>query len=159
MSVYLERYAPSFSSNPFSYVILKWTPRFIVAGLSGFYSLGLAYDLGIMAAIDRIAIRVLRHYVGFTGLGAIMPIFQWYAAWGIRAIAAITATLFYDLIERIVYLVYARFHPIDNSDSLQEAPLIRFPLFYPMHDLPLHQAPLNHPPLHQAPQSRKNEKN
>jgi hypothetical protein len=80
---------------------LRWTPRAIVAGLGGYYSLGIAYDRGIMAAIDRIAIPVLRKTMGHVGMGAVMPTFQWYSAWGVRFISALGAGLLYDLAERV----------------------------------------------------------
>src|SRR6202030_3659505 len=89
---------PPSSSKKVFYFALKWTPRTIIAGFAGYYSLGVAYERGIMAAIDRIAIRILYHFVGYAGIGALMPTIQWYAAWGVRIAAAFTTTLLYDLI-------------------------------------------------------------
>ncbi len=103
---YLELYVPALNLfDRISHFALRWTPRLIVMGFVGYYSLGVAYEKGIMAAIDRVAIRILRHYVGYAGLGALMPTFQWYAAWSVRALAVIGAGLLYDLIERIILYI------------------------------------------------------
>ena len=92
-------------SSPFKKALLftlKWPPRVCIAAVGGYYSLGVAYEYGIMAAIDKLAIRFLKHWVGSTGIGALMPTAQWYAAWGVRGIAALGAGKLYDLAERIV---------------------------------------------------------
>lgn len=82
--------------------LVNWTvragPRIIIIGLVGYASLGWAYEAGLMAAIDRIAIPILRNHVGYFGLGAIMPTFQWYAAWAVRITAALTAETIFELI-------------------------------------------------------------
>lgn len=88
----------------FAQFLLRWTPRTIIAGFAGYYSLGMAYDRGLMAAIDRVAIQVFRHFLGYAGMGAIMPTFQWYSAWGVRIVAALAAGLLYDLTERMVLI-------------------------------------------------------
>lgn len=88
---------------------LKWTPRAIVAGAAGYYCLGIAYDMGVMAAIDRTAIRILRPSLGYIGMAAFMPTFQWYAAWGLRTVAAIAAGLLYDLAERVLRAAFANY--------------------------------------------------
>lgn len=92
-----------------SQFLMKWTPRIIVAAFAGYYCLGFAYDWGIMAAIDRIAIDILKTSVGYAGLGAAMPTFQWYSAWAVRTIAAASAGLLYDLTERSILFVYHQF--------------------------------------------------
>lgn len=102
---------------------LKWTPRMIVVGLAGYYSLGFAYDQGIMAAIDRQAIRILRHSMGYVGVGAFMPTFQWYSAWGVRITAAMGAALIYDLVEKITRSIFALF----PAHFAEEAPLTPVP--------------------------------
>lgn len=117
--------SPSINFDNCAYFTLKWTPRLLVAGLAGFYSLGVAYDLGLMAAIDQLAIRILKHQVGYVGLGAAMPTVQWYAAWGVRMTAAIGAGLLYDFIERIVKTILAYFRPPEPNQSLQIAPQTR----------------------------------
>lgn len=66
----------------------------------------MAYELGIMAEIDKIAIRILRPSLGYMGIAAIMPTFQWYSAYGVRIAAGITATLLYSLVERIMIAIY-----------------------------------------------------
>lgn len=82
--------------------VLTWTPRIIVAAVAGYYSLGIAYETGLMAEIDKIAIQILKNWVGYAGLGALMPTFQWYSAWAVRFIAGAVAGLLYDLLERLV---------------------------------------------------------
>lgn len=104
---------------------LKWTPRTIVAGFAGYYSLGVAYEMGIMAAIDRIAIRILRHFMGYAGIGAFMPTFQWYSAWGVRVASALGAGILYDLTERIIRLAMTRF----SGHSTESKPSISTSLF------------------------------
>lgn len=89
-------------SHDFFLFALRWTPRALIAGVAGYYSLGVAYDKGVMAAIDRVAIRAFRHFWGYAGIGAFMPTFQWYSAWGVRIISALAAGILYDLAERIV---------------------------------------------------------
>ncbi len=90
------------SPNGMKDFLVKWTPRLLVATLTGYYSLGIAYEYGIMASIDKVAIRVLKNWVGYAGLGAAMPTFQWYAAWAVRMSAAASAGIGYDLGEKFV---------------------------------------------------------
>ena len=85
---------------------IKWAPRAIVAGLAGFYSLGFAYDIGLMASIDKVAIKILKHWFGYTGVGAFMPTIQWYAAWAVRFSFGLIGGLLYDLCERIIKFIY-----------------------------------------------------
>jgi len=91
--------------------IFKWTPRAIAAAVGGYYALGVAYHLGLMALIDRVAIAALRQVVGYAGIGAIMPTFQWYAAWGVRIAAAAGAGLIYDVVEKAVSRCYRGLFP------------------------------------------------
>ena len=118
-----------FDSQEYLYFAIKWTPRAIVAGLAAYYSLGIAYERGYMAAIDRVAIRTLRHWMGYAGVGAFMPTFQWYSAWSVRMVAALGAGILYDMIEKVVRAVFARF-PISTpkEEVLIPAPLHRHPL-------------------------------
>jgi hypothetical protein len=107
---------------------LKWTPRTIVAGLAGYYCLGVAYEMGIMANIDRIAMRVLRPSMGYMGMAVFMPTFQWYSAWGVRITAALAAGLLYDLTERLLRIVFNAINPQSNVNTpLTAAPLHRSP--------------------------------
>jgi len=93
----------SFSSpEDFKKFVMKWTPRVLVAGFVGYYSLGIAYDLGVMAAIDKVAIRILKNWVGYAGVGAAMPTVQWYTAWAVRVTSAGAAGILYDLGEKVV---------------------------------------------------------
>lgn len=131
--------SPSPDFSEWFHFALKWTPRAIVAGLSGYYCLGVAYDMGIMAAIDRLAIRILRPSLGYMGIAAFMPTFQWYAAWGIRTIVAIGAGLLYDLVERILRTVFNRYFQPKEDVALHPAPLHRPPI--PLSPAPLHRAP------------------
>ncbi len=112
---------PFFSFGGLCRQALHWTPRTCVAGAAGFYSLGLAYEKGVMAAIDRIAIQLLRHHVGYIGLGAIMPTFQWYSAWGVRLTAALMAGITYDIAERTILLSIHYFNP-NPQDTLPPLP-------------------------------------
>ena len=95
---------------------ITWTPRAIVSGLAGYYCLGIAYGIGIMAKIDGVAIPILRSSVGYAGIGAFMPTFQWYSAWAVRIVASIAAGILYDLIERIVRAAYYTLTSDSNDD-------------------------------------------
>jgi hypothetical protein len=86
--------------------LTKWAPRVLAVLVGGYYGLGLAYSFGLMAAIDKIAIATLKHYVGYVGLGAAMPTFQWYAAWAVRFTFGAFLGLLYDLIERIAEYLF-----------------------------------------------------
>ena len=121
-----------FDSQEYLYFAIKWTPRAIVAGLAAYYSLGIAYERGYMAAIDRVAIRTLRHWMGYAGIGAFMPTFQWYSAWSVRMVAALSAGVLYDMIEKVVRAVFARFSlSIPSEEILIPAPLYRSPFSHP----------------------------
>jgi hypothetical protein len=118
---------------------LKWTPRAIVAGLAGYYCLGVAYDTGLMAKIDRIAMRILRPSLGYMGMAAFMPTFQWYSAWAVRVTAALAAGLLYDLIEKVSLAVYYTFTSDPNEKPLSPAPIHRPPS--KLSPVPLHRPP------------------
>lgn len=90
--------------------ILTWTPRVAVGVIAGYYSLGVAYDIGLMAMIDKVTIYVLKSTAGYIGVGAIMPTVQWYSAWAVRTIAALGGGLLYDIGERAICAVYARWN-------------------------------------------------
>lgn len=112
----------SIESNFFSFdgqwalIAVKWAPKAIIAGGVGYYSLGVAYDTGFMAKIDYYAIKVFRNSLGYTGLGAIMPTFQWYSAWTVRIGSAIVAAGIYDLTLKVA----GRFAQTINSYRKQE---------------------------------------
>lgn len=99
-------------ANNFSYqaaqFISTWGPRVIVAAVAGYYSLGIAYATGLMASIDSVAIPILVDSVGYAGLGAVMPTFQWYSAWTVRTIAALGAGIIYDVVERLAFFIYSK---------------------------------------------------
>jgi hypothetical protein len=80
--------------------LLKWTPRAIAVFVGGYYGLGIAYEFGLMAVIDRYAIQLLKHFVGYAGVGALMPTVQWHAAIGVRIGMGLGTGLIYDVIER-----------------------------------------------------------
>ena len=84
--------------------LLKWTPRAIAVAFGAYYGLGIAYDLGLMAILDRFAIHILKQTVGYAGLGALMPTFQWYMAISVRCFFGLIAGLSYDLIARAIRL-------------------------------------------------------
>ncbi len=94
------------SDTPVTDFFVKWTPRAIVMLTAGYYGLGIAYELGLMAAIDQVAMQILKHLFGYVGIGAMMPTVQWYSAWGVRIALAIAAGLLYDLAERLAQYVY-----------------------------------------------------
>jgi hypothetical protein len=93
-------------SSGFLTLTLRWTPRAIAGCLAGYYSLGIAYEKGWMAALDRIAIQILSHHTGYLGIGAIMPTFQWYSALSVRLLSGLLGALVYDLAERASCAVY-----------------------------------------------------
>jgi len=78
----------------------KWTPRAIAVGIGGYYGLGIAYEAGVMALIDQIAIQTIKHYLGYAGVGALMPTVQWHAAWSVRIVIGLIAGAIYDVVER-----------------------------------------------------------
>jgi hypothetical protein len=101
---------------------IKWTPRVIVAGFAGYYSLGYAYEMGFMHQIDLLAIAVIKRQAGGrVAIGALMPIFQPYAAWGVRLVAAGVASLTYSLVEYTVLRIYLAIYP-KSGDVLPSPP-------------------------------------
>lgn len=87
-------------SSDFLQFATKWTPRVIAASLGGYYGLGIAYATGLMALIDRVAISTIQHFLGYAGIGALMPTVQWYSAWAARFVIGFTVGLIYDVLER-----------------------------------------------------------
>ncbi len=113
------------SRNDFSDFAIKWTPRVIVTvaiGCCGYYSLGWAYQVGLMARIDQIAIRILLPQVGYIGLGAMMPTVQWYSAWSVRAVVVVSITFIYGQCEKVSIAAYRYFQsknaPIAAPDPI-----------------------------------------
>jgi hypothetical protein len=102
--------------------LIKWTPRALAVAIGGYYGLGIAYELGLMAVIDKIAIAIFKHSVGYVGIGAAMPTFQWYSAWAIRISIGLGVGGLYDLTERaaknaLSYLK-SRFEPSPTPGTL-----------------------------------------
>jgi hypothetical protein len=93
---------------PTAQFCITWTPRILVASFAGYYSLGIAYEAGIMRAIDKLAIAIMKNSMGYAGIGAAMPTFQWYSAWAVRTVSAAGAGLIYDLLERQTVSTYRR---------------------------------------------------
>jgi hypothetical protein len=86
-----------FNTEETKQILFKWTPRAIVIGVGAYYGLGIAYEIGLMAAIDKIAIGILKKSVGYAGIGALMPTVQWYSSLAVRFGMAAVASLSYDL--------------------------------------------------------------
>lgn len=97
--------------------VIKWTPRIIAVSVGGYYALGIAYETGLMAEIDKVAIVIIKHHVGYIGLGALMPTVQWYAAWTVRCSFGLIAGLLYDLTEKICLCLYSSFFPEPATDT------------------------------------------
>lgn len=103
-----------------SQTVVKWGARIIVVSLAGYYSLGVAYQTGLMAKIDQYAIKIFLHFFGYAGLGAFMPTFQWYSAWGVRFAAAFTAVVIWDLTVNIASYAATKFkNKFSSQPSLQ----------------------------------------
>ena len=64
-------------TSPFQFMT-KWTPKAIAVAVGRYYSLGIAYDFGLMALIDKISIEVIKHFARYVGLSAFMPTIQWH---------------------------------------------------------------------------------
>jgi len=101
--------AEAFISKRAKGLILKWGPRTVSALIGGYYGLGIAYDLGIMAAIDKIAILILKRFVGYVGIGVFMPTIQWYSACAVRTLSALSTSLLYNTAENTTIYVVKRF--------------------------------------------------
>jgi len=100
---------PSSTGEKVANFVIKWTPRAIVVTIGGYYGLGIAYELGLMALIDQVAIQAIKHVVGYAGIGALMPTVQWYSAWGARIAIGLGAGVIYDLAEKGIKACWARF--------------------------------------------------
>lgn len=94
-----------FNAEETKQFLFKWTPRAIVIGIGAYYGLGIAYETGLMAAIDKIAIGILKKSVGYAGIGALMPTVQWYSSLAVRFGMAAVASLSYDLSLRMANFV------------------------------------------------------
>lgn len=90
---------------------IKWTPRAVAILVGGYYGLGIAYDLGLMAQIDQIAIQIIKHLFGYAGIGSMMPSVQWYSAWAVRIASGLVTGLVYDAAERCAQYCYSYFAP------------------------------------------------
>lgn len=113
-----------FDFKEFAFKAARFTPRLLIAGVTAYYILGYAYTEGWMAAIDKIAMKIMQHYkMGYSAIGALMPTIQWYAAWGVRITAGALAGLAYDLMERIIICSVPFFAP-DESAASKTLPVI-----------------------------------
>lgn len=88
--------------------LITWTPRAIAAAVGGYYGLGIAHELGLMAMIDQIAIQVIKHFFSYAGIGALMPTVQWYSAWAVRIVIGLATGFLYDLAEKCAKYCYFR---------------------------------------------------
>ncbi len=100
------------SSGGTTAFLFKWTPRAIAVAIGGYYGLGIAYECGLMALIDQVAIQVIKHFAGYAGIGAFMPTVQWYAALGARITIGLCVGVIYDLVERSLFYLGRRCHEI-----------------------------------------------
>ena len=96
------------SETPITDFFVKWTPRAIAASIGGYYGLGIAYEWGLMAQIDQVAIQILKNTFGYAGIGDLMPTVQWYTASAMQVIIAIGSGFLYDLAERSAKYAYAQ---------------------------------------------------
>lgn len=96
---------------------VDWTPTAIAAFVGGYYGLGIAYEWGLMAEIDKIAIQIIKHFFGYAGIGALMPTVQWYCAWGVRIVIAIVVGLLYEVTERIAKFCYKKMAVLWEASS------------------------------------------
>lgn len=95
-----------------------WTPRVVVGFVAGWYSLGFAYELGVMHKIDLLAMAIFKHFFGRAGIGAFLPVFQPYSAYGVRCIAALMGTVLYDRTEKLVCYVYRKIRHHENPPKV-----------------------------------------
>lgn len=99
------------TSDSISDFLMRWTPRALVVAVGGYYGLGLAYELGLMALIDQVAIQILKQTVGYAGIGAAMPTVQWYSAWAARIVIGLGSGIIYDFAERAFCCVLGKVSP------------------------------------------------
>ncbi|EKE07902.1 MAG: hypothetical protein ACD_17C00467G0002 [uncultured bacterium] len=99
---------------PSAEALIQWTPRAIAVSLGAYYGLGMAYDFGLMAIVDQVAIRVIKHFSGYIGVGALMPTVQWYAAWTARILFAVGAGIVYECAERFVCCLASKMQKVRN---------------------------------------------
>jgi hypothetical protein len=100
---------PQSNSEQVTTFVVKWAPRAIAVAIGGYYGLGIAYEMGLMALVDQVAIQVIKHFMGYAGIGALMPTVQWYSAWGARIVFGVVSGVLYDLIEKGVKTCWDRF--------------------------------------------------
>ena len=91
----------------------KWGPRLVVVTLGAYYGLGIAYELGIMAKIDQIAIRYIKSFFGggltaSLWVGLLMPGVQSYSAIGVRIAVGFSAGFCYDRLECVAQFAYRK---------------------------------------------------
>lgn len=91
--------------------LATWGPRAIAVAVGGYYGLGLAYEWGLLALIDRAAIPLIKHVGGYAAVGAAMPTFQWYSAWAVRFAFGLLSACLYDLTVRATQSAFAHFSP------------------------------------------------
>ncbi len=92
--------SPQSNTEKVAAFIGKWGPRTIAVAVGGYYGLGVAYELGVMALIDQVAIQVIKNVLGYAGIGALMPTVQWYSAWAARIAFGAALGVAYDLTEK-----------------------------------------------------------
>lgn len=114
MSIALQN--PAQNTSKIRDLITNYAPKATVVLVVGYYSLGIAYSIGLMAVIDKIAIGIILHYAGYAGVGKLMPSFQQYSSWGVRGAAMLAAGFVFDLAIKVGKQIY-------NSPDEPKAPV------------------------------------
>ena len=109
-------------SEPISSFLIRWTPRALAVAIGGYYGLGIAYEMGLMALIDSVAIQIIKHFCGYAGIGALMPTVQWYSALGARLAIGLGAGILYDVAERCVSCIHAKIFALVSERAVDAAP-------------------------------------
>lgn len=90
--------------------LIKWTPRAVVVLVAGYYGLGIAYEYGLMALVDKVSMQGLKYFFGYAGIGALMPTAQWYSAMGVRVMIGCSVGVVYDLAEKSLKYGWNRYY-------------------------------------------------
>jgi hypothetical protein len=97
-------------------------PPVILGTLSGYYSLGFAYEIGLMHQIDLLAIPLLRSLAGRMAIGALMPLVQWYSAYVVQIGTGLTVGFLYLALEWTACRIYFKIYPPKNPPDVIQSP-------------------------------------